>query len=363
MKRLVPWLVVLIVLLGFGWTLFFLWQKSQQRPVVFETVVPTVRDITEKTVAAGAIVPRREVAIKPRVSGIIRELRVAPGQQVEAGDLLALIRIIPNVVSVNAAEARVAAAKINARVAETEKLRLERLHEQQLVGAAEYNKSVLDDELSREELRAAKNNLVLVREGAVRGAGTSSNQVTATLAGTVLEVPVEVGGSVIESNNFNEGTTIATIADMGDLVFKGQVDESEVGRLVPQMPVTIRVGAIQGKTFSGRLEYIAPKGVEVEGTIEFEVRAKVDIQSGTLLRANYSANADVILDARQQVLTLPEGVVSFEKEDTFVDVEVAPQRFERRQIKLGLSDGINAEVLSGVTAADRVKVPTPTREP
>jgi HlyD family secretion protein len=279
---------------------------------------------------------------------------------VKAGDLIAKIKIIPNVVAVNSAESRLEAARISLKNAESEHARFKKLFLQQLVTQSEFNRVDLELKLSSQELTAARNNLELVKNGAIRGSGKVSNQVHSTVEGMVIEVPMEKGGSVIEANNFNEGTTIASVADMADMIFQGRVDESEVGKLQEGMPVSISIGAIEGKKFKGQLEYIAPKGVEKDGTIEFEVRARIELKKGTFIRANYSANADVILARRDEVTALSESLIQFDKGKPFVEVETAPQKFERRALKLGLSDGLYVEVLGGVSPKEKVKVFQPT---
>ena len=357
MRRAVPLIIALVVCGLFGWTLYFLYNKSREKPVVFATKSAESRDIIEKTVAAGAIVPRREVTIKARVSGVVEKLHVQPGQYVKAGDLIAKIKIIPDVVNLNAAEARLSAARISLANAETEHARIQQLMERKLINQGDFARADLEYNLAKQEVTAASNNLQLVKEGAIRGSGKVSNLVQSTVEGMVLEVPVKEGASVIETNNFNEGTTIAAVADMNDMIFQGTVDESEVGKLKEGMPVTISIGAIANQKFKGSLEYISPKGVEKDGTIEFEVRAKLDLAKGTFIRANYSANADVILDRRQRVLALNESLIQFEKGQPYVEVETRPQEFEKRQLELGLSDGIYVEVKGGIERETKVKVP------
>lgn len=356
-RRILPFALALSILGTFGWTLAFLYQKSKEEPTTFQTATPELRDITQKTIAAGAIVPRREVSIKPRVSGIVQRLAVEPGELVKAGDLIAEIKIVPNVVNVNAAEARLASATISLRNLEREHARLRELHKQQLLPEAELYRGELDFRLAEQEVTAAKNNLQLIKEGAIRGSGKVSNLVTSTVEGMVIEVPVKEGVSVIETNNFNEGTTIASVADMQDMLFQGYVDESEVGKLQLGMPVSITIGALTGQKFSGRLEYIAPKGTDREGTIEFEVRAALDIPPGRFVRANYSANADIILDKRQRVLAINERVLQFDAGKPYVEVKNGPNLYAKRFLDLGLSDGVVVEVLAGLTADDVVKVP------
>lgn len=314
-------------------------------------------DIVKKTVAPGAIVPRREVAIKPHVSGTLEKLYVAAGEVVKNHQLLAKIRIIPNVVALNNAESAIRAAQIGLDNAQSQMARYQQLFDQKLMNETEFNQFKLAFELKRQELETAQSNRELIKEGASKRTGNVSNLVNSTVDGMVLDVPVKEGASVIEANNFNEGTTIAAIADMGDMIFLGRVDESEVGKLSEGMPVTITVGALGEERLEGKLEYIAPKGKEKEGTIEFEVKAAVKLKQGVLVRANYSANADIILDTKKAVLAIEEALVQFDKGKAFVEVETAPQAFSRREVKLGISDGINVEVLSGVTASDRLKKP------
>jgi HlyD family secretion protein len=354
-RRAVPVLLTLGVLVAFASTLFFLYKKSEARPVVYQTVKPATREIVKKTVAPGAIVPRREVTIKPRVSGIVEGLFVQPGEYVKEKALIARIQIVPDVVSLNNAEAGVKSAQISFDNAKKELERFQKLWDQKLISETDYNQHSVGFELRRQELETAENNLLLVKDGASRKSGKVSNVVHSTVEGMVLEVPVKEGGSVIEANNFNEGTTIAAIADMNDMIFQGRVDESEVGRLKEGMPVTISVGALGEASFHGKLEYISPKGVAKEGTIEFEVKASIELKPGVFIRANYSANADIILDHREKVLAIDESVLKFERGKAYVEVETQPQSFDRREVKLGLSDGIYVEVLSGLDATSRVK--------
>jgi HlyD family secretion protein len=358
-RRIVPFVLVFAVLAAFGGTLMFLYKKSQPKPAAYQTVVPQVTTIVKKAVAPGAIVPRREVVLKPRMSGVIEKLYVEPGDEVKEHDLVARIQIIPNMVNLNAAESRVAEAELSVANATREFERSRNLLEQKLAAETDFSQRELTLQLKNQELASARNNLQLVREGAARKSGKVGNIVRSTVSGTVLDVPIKEGSSVIEANNFNEGTTIAAIADMKDLIFQGRVDESEVGKLELGMPVTISVGALGSETIGGKLEYISPKGKEKDGTMEFEVRAAVEIKPGVVLRANYSANADIILERRERVLAIDEGAVRFEQGQPFVDVELEPNRFEKRSVKLGLSDGLLVEVISGVERETRLKKQEP----
>jgi HlyD family secretion protein len=355
MRRIIPLLIALGIVGAFVWTLFFLYKKSEPKPVVFTTVVAERRDVIKKTVAPGALVPREEVTIKPRVSGVVEKLHVQPGQYVKDKALLAKIQIIPNVVSVNQAETNLRSAEISFQSAQTEFERFSRLRKQGLVTETDFAQQELAFKLRKQELEAAENNLQLVRVGASKRSGNVSNLVHSTVEGMVLEVPVKEGASVIEANNFNEGTTIAAIADMNDMIFQGRVDESEVGTLKEGMQVAITVGALGDERFEAKLEYIAPKGVAKEGTIEFEVRAAVKLKPTVFLRANYSANADIILEQRSRVLAVNESVIIYENGKTFVEVASSPTQFERRPVTLGLSDGIWVEVQSGVSETTKIK--------
>jgi HlyD family secretion protein len=356
LKRIVPFAITLGVLAAFSWTLLFLYQKSQAKPLVYKTQKPRVMDIVKKAVAPGSIIPRREVTIKSRVSGVLDKIEIVPGQHVKNGERLCKIRIIPDVVSLNNAEARLSAAKISNENAQSELARFERLHVQNLVGDTEYNQQKLNAQLKAQEVDAAEANLQLVKVGASKKVGAISNIVYSTVDGTVLDVPVKEGGSVIEANNFNEGTTIASIADMRDLLFSGIVDESEVGKIKEGMPVSITVGALGNQHFEGILEYISPKGVAKDGTIQFEVRARLEHLPDVLLRANYSANADIILERHDHVLAISENLVKYEENKPFVEVETQAQHFEKRPVTLGLSDSIDVEVLSGIDANVTLKV-------
>jgi HlyD family secretion protein len=363
LRRVVPFAITLGILAAFAWTLLFLYEKSQAKPTVYKTGQARVMDVVKKAVSPGSIVPRREVTIKPRVSGVLEKIAVEPGRYVKSGELIAKIRIIPDVVNLNNAEARLAAAKISNENAISELARFEKLHKQGLISETEYNAQKLNAELRKQELDTAENNVQLVKVGASKRSGAISNVVRSTVEGMVLEVPVKEGGSVIEANNFNEGTTIASVADMNDLVFLGTVDESEVGRIKAGMPVSIVVGALGDQRFQGALEYIAPKGVPKDGTIQFEVRAKLEIKPGAFVRANYSANADIILERKDHVLAISENLVKFEEGKAYVEIQKAPQQFEKREVKLGLSDGLDVEVVSGVSAGATLKVQDGTDQP
>ena len=340
----------------------FLYNKSQTKPKVYKTDEPFVADIIKKTVATGYIVPRKEVAIKPRVSGVIEKLFVEPGATVKKGDKIAKIRLMPKMLDLNRAESNLKAAQISFANARAELARHKKLLGQKVISHVEFSKYQLAYRLKAQEAQAARSAVQLIKEGA-SGKNKVSNVVHSTVDGMVLEVPVEEGASVTETNNFNAGTTIASVADMGDLIFKGKVDESEVGKIKLGMELDIKIGALEERKFKAKLEYISPKGTTEEGSIQFEIRAAITPQKNVFIRAKLSANADIVLDRRNKVLTVRESVLQFEKSESkgkgkrkvFVEVEIGEQAFEKRYVEVGLSDGINIEIKSGIDKSVRIK--------
>jgi len=358
MKRIITWLFGLLLVFLIGLAFFVLWRKSQTKDVVFQTEQAEITDIVKKTVATGSIVPRKEVEVKPKVSGVLAKLEVEPGDLVKEGAELGKIRIIPDALQINQAQASVRTAQIAFDNAKRELDRNEQLFKRGVIADAELQKFRTDFALRKQELATAGSNLQLVKEGATRSQGKESTLiVTATVGGKVLDVPVKEGFSVIQANNFNAGTTIAVIADMNDIIFDGRVDEAEVAKIKVGMKLSIKVGAIENERLEGTLEYIAPQGKEIDGAIQFEIKAKVKPSKTTEIRANYSANADIVLDEKKQVLAIREALVQYDGDKPYVEVETAPQTFVRHDVKLGLSDGIKVQILSGVSSSDHIKIP------
>lgn len=348
---------ILVIILGiFIFTIYFLYNKSQAKPIVYETVRPEVRNIVKKTTATGSVVPRKEIEIKPKVSGIVDELYVEEGQKVQKGDLIARVTIIPDMVNLNNAETRLNRARLALENARVKYLRQKDLFEGQVIPESEFEQYELEFDNAKEELEAAENNLQLIKEGQTSKAGNVTNTlIRSTIEGMVLDIPVEIGNSVIESNTFNDGTTVAVIADMGEMIFEGKVDESEVGKISEGMDLILTIGAINDISFHALLEHISPKGVEENGAIQFEIKAAVDLIDTVFVRAGYSANADIVLDKRDSVLSVNEGMLMFEDDSVFVEVETDDQVFEKKHIETGLSDGIYIEVLSGISKDDKIK--------
>lgn len=355
MKKFIMFGVLGLVALVFVGTIVFLYKKSQQPPVVYQVDQPTKTTIIKKTVAIGKVIPRREIEVKSQVSGVVEKLFVVAGQTVKKGDIIAKITLRPNMLNVNSAESQVQSAKINLQNAEQEYNRQKSLYEQKLISASEFNKIQTTYGLQREAVNNAENALLLLKSGATKNSDKVSNMIPATVDGMVLDVPNKEGAFIVESSTFQSGTSLATLADMEDMIFEGLVDESEVGKLREGMELVLNIGALQGKPFTAVLEYISPKGVTDQGTIKFTIRAAVKLNKELFLRSNYSANADIVLEKKENVLAVNERNLIIEDKATFVEVETAPQKFDKREIKTGISDGINIEVTSGLKAEEKIK--------
>jgi len=357
MKKIGTIVFIVLIALGMIFLFYYLYNKNKKKPILYETKTAFKANIIKKTVATGSIVPRKEIEIKPQVSGIIEKIFIEPGVSVKKGDLIARVKIIPDMVNLNEAESRLNKAKINLDDAKTVYDRQKKVYEQGVIPLADFQKYKVTYDNALEEVETAENNLQLIREGVNKKMGTATNTlIRSTIDGMVLNVPVEEGNSVIQSNNFNAGTTIAYVADMGEMIFKGKVDETEVGQLKTGMKLILTIGAIESEKFDAEMEYISPKGVAENGAIQFEIKAKMQLKKNSFIRSGYSANADIVLDRRDSVLAVPESLVIFKSDSTYVEIEKVPQIFEKRLIKTGLSDGINIEVLSGLKKAEKIKV-------
>ncbi len=357
MKTVVRVFLIALLLLSFVGTFFYLYQKSQENPVHYKTQTPTIRDIMKKTVATGSVVPRKEIAIKPQISGIVEEVFVEAGMMVKRDDLIVRVGVIPDMVTLNSAESRLNQAIITHDDVQKTYQRKKELYRKSLISEELFQEIEFAVNKAKEELKTAENHLQLIKEGFIQQSEKSTNTlIRSTIDGMVLDVPVKQGHSLIESNNFNEGTTVAIVADMNEMIFEGKIDESEVGKIREGMDLILSIGAIEDETFHAKIEYIAPKGELINGAVQFNIRAKIELKSSHFVRAGYSANADIVLAQKKQVLAIEERLLQFEGETAFIEVETRPQRFERRMVKLGLSDGIHAEVLEGVQQNDRIKV-------
>lgn len=359
MKKYLKITLLVVVAAIFIGTFIFLYQKSKPKTTVYETITPEIADLEKTTVATGKVEPRDEVLIKPQISGIISEVYKEAGQTIKQGEVMAKVKVIPELGQLNSAESRVRVAEISTAQAETDHERIKKLYNDKLISREDYEKSEVEIKKAREELQTAKDALEIIKEGITKNSASfSSTLIRSTIDGLILDVPIKVGNSVIMSNTFNDGTTIATVANMNDLIFKGKIDETEVGRIHEGMPVKLTIGALQNLTFDAELEYISPKGVEENGANQFEIKAAVHAPDSVQIRSGYSANAEIVLQRAQKVLAVPEGIIEFSGDSTFVWVmtdSIPEQKFERRQIKTGMSDGIKLEIKEGLTGKEKVR--------
>ena len=343
-------------------TFIFLWNKTRPVKEIYGIVKPQTDTIEKRAVATGKVEPRDEVLIKPQISGIVSEIYKQAGDMVRQGEVIAKVKVIPEMGALNSAESRVNVAKINLEQIQRTYDRVKQLFDTGVVSKDEYEKSEAELAKAKEEVQNAKDNLEIIQNGiASRNAELSNTQIRATITGMILDVPVKVGNSVIQSNTFNDGTTIASVADLNDMIFRGKVDETEVGRLKENMPVKLTIGALQDISLDATLEYVAPKGTEENGVVMFEIKAATKIPQDLFLRAGYSANAEIVIDRRAGVLTIPESTITFEGDKTFINVFTSDttakdnQVFEKKEVKLGLSNGVNVEVTEGLKGDENIK--------
>jgi len=357
-KRILKYFVGIGFLALLVYTFYYLYAKNQEPDFIYETSKASYEDIIKQTVATGSVVPRQEILIKPQVSGIIEKLYVEEGDVIKIGDLIAKIEIIPDEISLSNAQNRLRRAEINFENADLDHKRNEKLFKDEVIAIAEYQDSELSYRNAKQEVDAAQENLQIVREGiSSKSGGVGNTMVRSTKAGTVLDVPVEEGNSVIEANNFNDGTTIAIIADLSDMIFVGKVDESEVGKIETGMDILLRIGAIEDEIYEAKLEFISPKGEEESGAIQFEIKAALTLKEGNFVRAGYSANAEIVLERKDSVLAIKESLLQFKNDSVYVEIETDPQVFVKREIELGLSDGIYTEVISELDTIESIKIP------
>ena len=359
MKKRTTIIILVILAIAFVGALFYLYQKNQQSPIVFKTEKAEIKTIIKSTVATGKIVPKEEVLIKPNISGIIEEVYVEAGDNVKAGDLIAKIKVVPNVSSLNNAFNQVQTAKIDLDNQEKLFNRQKTLFDKGVISANDFDVAQTAYKQAQQNYRAAQQNVEIIKTGTSKStANLAQTMIRSTVTGMVLDVPVKAGNQVIESNNFNEGTTIASLADVGNMIFEGKLDESEVGKIKLNLPLEITVGAIENKKFNAVLDYIAPKGTEENGAVQFPIKGTLNNKDNIFIRAGLSANASIILEKAEKVLAIKESLIQFDEKTkkSFVEIETGNQKFEKRTITLGVSDGIYVEIKSGISKDDKIKV-------
>jgi HlyD family secretion protein len=355
MKKFGKILLVVLVAAIFVGTFVYLFQRSKPKEIQYQEVVPEKGDIAKSTVVTGKIQPRDEVNVKPQINGIVAELYKKAGETVQQNEVIAKLKVIPDMSQLSSAQSRVRLAEVNLKQAQTNYNREKKLYDQQLVSADEFEKVAQALQQAQEEMVIAQETLEIVRDGvSSSNKSGSTTLVRSTISGLILDIPVKVGNSVTMSNTFNDGTTIATVANMDDLIFDGNIDETEVGRLHVGLPVRISIGALQDVHFDAALEYISPKATESNGTNLFEIKASVTVPSDVTIRSGYSANAEIVLEEARDVLTLAESAIQWEGDSTFVYVRNA-EGWDKRPVVTGLSDGVNIEVKSGLSEGETVR--------
>ena len=349
---------IILLILGFLFAIAYFVRTNSKSAIEYETTNPFVSSIELTSVVTGKVIPEDEVEIKPQLNGIIEKILVEEGDTVQNGQLIAVIKVVPDERSVYGAQAQVTSSKLNLENGEKQLNRAKELFAKQIISQQEFEDAELRYNSAKENLKAAENDLEIIRNGSVAGSSTANTNIRATLSGTILEIPVEVGDQVIAANNFNAGTSVAIIADLSQMIFEGKVDEAEVGNLTNGMKIIVSMAAIPDKEFDAKLKFVAPKGTEEGGAVQFKIEAELALDDDTFVRAGYSANGALVVNSKTDVMVIPEAVLQFDRktQKPYVEIEISDQNFERREIETGLSDGIKVEILSGVEMTDNIKI-------
>lgn len=358
MNKILKYILIGVLVIAALWAAVFFVKSNSKSAITYDTQKPFIGNVEKKTVATGKVIPQDEVEIKPQITGIIDKIYLEEGVKVNAGDLIAKVKVVPNEQSLNQASGRVRNAQLALGNVKIEYDRNKVLFDKGVISSQDFNTLQLQYDQAQQELQNAQSDYQIIRVGSAGGSSIANTNIRATVSGTLLEIPIKEGDQVIQSNNFNDGTTIATIADLGKMIFEGKVDEGEVGKLELGMPLKISLGAIQDKQFDASLKFIAPKGVEESGAVQFRIEGDVTIEDEFFIRAGYSANASLVLEKKESVLLIPEALLQFDKttDKPYVEVSVGDQKFERKDIVVGISDGVNVEIISGLTEKDNVKI-------
>ncbi|TLP82256.1 efflux RND transporter periplasmic adaptor subunit [Maribacter sp. ACAM166] len=360
MNKIVKYVLIGLLVLGSLWAAAFFIKSNSKSAITYETQKPFISTVEKKTVATGKVVPEDEIEIKPQISGIIEKIYLDEGVEVKAGDLIAVIKVVPNEQSLNQASGRVRTAELSLNNAKIEFNRNKTLFDKGVISSQDFNTLQLTYSQAEQEVKNARADYQIIKVGSAGGSSSANTNIRATVNGTILEIPVEEGDQVIQSNNFNDGTTIATIADLSKMIFEGKVDEGEVAKLKVGTPLKITLGALEGEELDAKLKFIAPKGLEESGAVQFKIEGDVTVNDDIFIRAGYSANAAIVLEKKENILVISEALLQFDKTTSKPYVEISigsedEQKFERRDIEIGISDGVNVEIVSGLTENDNVK--------
>ncbi len=351
-------ILIILLILGFLFAIAYFVRTNSTSSIEYDTSSPFISSIQKTSVVTGTVIPEDEVDIKPQLNGIIDNILVEEGDIVEIGQLIAIIKVVPDERSVYGARAQVTAARLTVQNAERQIKRAKELFEKQIISQQDYEDAELNYNTAKENLIAAQNDLEILRKGSVAGSSTANTNIRATVSGTILEIPVKLGDQVIAANNFNEGTSVAIIADLNEMIFEGQVDEAEVGKLELGQSLKVNMAAIPGREFDAILKFVAPKGTEQGGAVQFKIEADLTLDEDTFVRAGYSANGSLVVENKQEIMVIAEALLQFDRRTQlpYVEVEISDQNFERRDVTTGLSDGIKVEILSGVSIDDKIKI-------
>ena len=351
-------ILIILLILGFLFAIAYFVRTNSTSSIEYDTSSPFISSIQKTSVVTGTVIPEDEVDIKPQLNGIIDNILVEEGDIVEIGQLIAIIKVVPDERSVYGARAQVTAARLTVQNAERQIKRAKELFEKQIISQQDYEDAELNYNTAKENLIAAQNDLEILRKGSVAGSSTANTNIRATVSGTILEIPVKLGDQVIAANNFNEGTSVAIIADLNEMIFEGQVDEAEVGKLELGQSLKVNMAAIPGREFDAILKFVAPKGTEQGGAVQFKIEADLTLDEDTFVRAGYSANGSLVVENKQEIMVIAEALLQFDRRTQlpYVEVEISDQNFERRDVTTGLSDGIKVEILSGVSMDDKIKI-------
>ena len=351
-------ILIILLILGFLFAIAYFVRTNSTSSIEYDTSSPFISSIQKTSVVTGTVIPEDEVDIKPQLNGIIDNILVEEGDIVEVGQLIAIIKVVPDERSVYGARAQVNSARLTLQNAERQIKRAKELFEKQIISQQDYEDAELNYNTAKENLIAAQNDLEILRKGSVAGSSTANTNIRATVSGTILEIPVKLGDQVIAANNFNEGTSVAIIADLNEMIFEGQVDEAEVGKLELGQSLKVNMAAIPGREFDAILKFVAPKGTEQGGAVQFKIEADLTLDEDTFVRAGYSANGSLVVENKQEIMVIAEALLQFDRRTQlpYVEVEISDQNFERRDVTTGLSDGIKVEILSGVSMDDKIKI-------
>jgi len=349
---------IIVLILGLLFAIAYFVRTNSTSAIQYDTTTAFTSSIQKTSVVTGTVIPEDEVEIKPQLNGIISEIMVEEGDMVNNGDLIAIIKVVPDERSVYGAQSQVNSAELNVKNAERQMQRAEELFSKQIISQQEFEDAELRFNTAKENLQAAQNDLEIIRKGSVSGSSSANTNIRATITGTILEIPIKLGDQVIAANSFNSGSTVAIIADLNKMIFEGQVDEAEVGKLEVGQDLSVSMAAIPDKEFQAKLKFVAPKGTEAGGAVQFKIEADLTLDESSFIRAGYSGNGTLVVDNRQDIMVIAEALLQFDRRTSvpYVEVETSSQNFERRDITIGLSDGIKVEILDGLEITDKIKI-------